>query len=224
MSKHRKTTARTILLEHTSRVIAGLAIGTGVLIVGSHVIPASAHVSVQASDFRHVEDEGVHFSGKDRVQIDAAVARSAAIAAHRADRSRRAKIEAERPRWSLPLYSSIVSPFGYRWGRFHSGVDFAAGIGTPVHAAGDGVVTYPGDGTAGYGIVMVIAHPDGASTWYCHLNGTVARVGQRVKAGDVIGYSGATGNVTGPHLHFEVRFANTPVDPVPWLRHHGLSV
>lgn len=140
----------------------------------------------------------------------------------RASRARRARLEAMRPKWATPTWQSLTSPFGYRWGGFHPGVDFTGATGTPVFAAGDGWIVTP-VGTAGYGNVIAIAHPDGATTWYAHLSRIIVGSGH-VQAGQLIGLVGATGHVTGPHLHFEVRYHNTPVDPVPWLRGHGVRV
>lgn len=144
------------------------------------------------------------------------------LAADRASRAHRIQLEALRPRWVRPTWLPFTSPFGPRWGGFHSGIDFTGPIGTPVFAAGDGWVVTP-VGTSGYGNVVAIAHPDGATTWYCHLSQILA-TGGHVQAGQIIGLVGNTGYVTGPHLHFEVRYNNTPIDPVPWLRGHGVAV
>lgn len=224
MSLHRKRHSISSITASSTRVVAGLALGAGVLAAGLHMVPAHASSeSLSAAGFRHIEDEGNRPNGFDRLQVNKVLAKERLVAAQRADRAKRAKLEAERPKWVRPVNSGVSSPFGIRWGRMHSGIDFVAGIGTPVHAAGDGVVTYPHD-AAGYGILLNVAHPDGATTWYCHLSKTLVTPGQKVKAGDIIGYSGATGNVTGPHLHFEVRFGGRAVDPLPWLRGHGVRI
>jgi len=114
----------------------------------------------------------------------------------------------------------ITSGFGPRlhpllgYGRMHRGVDFGAAIGTPVLAAGDGVVAATG-WSGGYGRRIVLRHPDGAETLYGHLSREAPALlpGGRVAQGQVIGWTGATGQATGPHLHFEVRLRGVAVDP-----------
>ncbi len=103
----------------------------------------------------------------------------------------------------------------------HSGIDFPVSEGTPVMAATDGTVTTKYD--VSFGNMAVVTAPDGTETWYCHLSSTKIRGGQ-VKAGDTIGYSGTSGNSTGPHLHFEVHpGGGDAIDPLPWLRGKGLD-
>lgn len=104
------------------------------------------------------------------------------------------------------------------WSRgWHTGLDFANSTGTPIFAAKDGVVTQSGWGGA-YGNLIVIQHDDGTTTWYAHNSQMFVSPGQRVSAGDHIAAMGATGNVTGPHLHFEVRDSSDNfLDPAAWL-------
>ncbi len=94
---------------------------------------------------------------------------------------------------------------------FHDGIDIANSSGTPVHAAGDGVVAL--SGYSGGSLVIVIGHSGNFATFYGHLSRSVVHGGQRVHNGQVIGYMGMTGNATGPHLHFEVERGDTPVNP-----------
>jgi murein DD-endopeptidase MepM/ murein hydrolase activator NlpD len=101
-------------------------------------------------------------------------------------------------------------------GGFHAGIDLADPTGTPIHAAADGIA-YPLPDYEFYGNHVLIQHPGGLSTVYGHMVRMNVAWGQRVKAGDVVGWVGSTGNSTGPHLHFEVRFAGIPVDPAPYL-------
>jgi len=98
----------------------------------------------------------------------------------------------------------------------HTGQDFGAGVGVPVLAAADGVVIFTGNGGP-YGNLTEIQHPDGVQSWYAHQSKIKVKTGQHVLAGQVIGAVGATGNVTGPHLHFEIRVGGQPTDPNPWL-------
>ena len=109
-----------------------------------------------------------------------------------------------------------TSPFGPRGGRNHDGVDLAAPTGTPVHAAACGVVTTIGQ-QSGYGNIVCIDHGSGFTTCYAHLSRFSAHQGEQVHAGDVIGYVGATGDATGPHLHFETRVNGQARNPQPYL-------
>jgi murein DD-endopeptidase MepM/ murein hydrolase activator NlpD len=115
---------------------------------------------------------------------------------------------------SWPLESvTVTSRFGKRGKEFHEGIDLAAKKGTPVHSAQSGVVIYAGQRIRGYGKLVVIRHVPGLSTVYAHNSKLMVIVGQKVHEGQIIAYSGATGRVTGPHLHFEVRRGTSAVDP-----------
>jgi murein DD-endopeptidase MepM/ murein hydrolase activator NlpD len=96
----------------------------------------------------------------------------------------------------------------------HLGVDIAAKVGTPIHAAADGIVVYANDEMKGYGNIMMIVHPDGAVTSYAHCSKLLVKPGQQVHAGDVIGKVGSTGISKGPHLHFEYRQNGRPKNPM----------
>ncbi|MCU9954812.1 M23 family metallopeptidase [Burkholderia sp. BKH01] len=102
---------------------------------------------------------------------------------------------------------------------FHTGVDLAAPSGTPVAAAADGVVSFVGTDPGGYGRYVIVDHADGYSTYYAHLSAFAhgLKTGETVKQGQRLGSVGMTGAATGPHLHFEVRVANDPVDPLVTL-------
>jgi murein DD-endopeptidase MepM/ murein hydrolase activator NlpD len=117
---------------------------------------------------------------------------------------------------------SISSGFGYRRDPFnghaamHAGLDFRAPYGAPIHAAADGTVSFVGT-KSGYGNVVEVSHGNGMITRYAHMSRFASRVGQDVKAGDVIGRIGNSGRSTGPHLHFEVRINGNAVNPRPFL-------
>jgi murein DD-endopeptidase MepM/ murein hydrolase activator NlpD len=126
--------------------------------------------------------------------------------------------------WVLPLRSyTLSSPFGPRWGRMHTGYDLAAPYGTQYRAAARGKVVLA-DYYGGYGNCIIIDHGEGVSTVYGHSSSIQVKVGQVVEAGDVIGRVGNTGHSFGPHLHFEVRTDNTPINPVPWMQAHGVDI
>lgn len=124
--------------------------------------------------------------------------------------------------WPCPQNQGITSYFGWRsipelgLNDFHTGLDFAANVGTPVYAACSGTVTVAGMFKIG-GNMIRIATGTGLDTLYAHLSGFAVTVGQHVEAGQLIGYVGATGMVTGPHLHFEVQINGTSVDPMQYL-------
>lgn len=114
---------------------------------------------------------------------------------------------------------------GGRWADCHTGLDFAANPGTPVRAIAAGEVVSIGDGGA-YGNLMKIQHEGGTQSWYAHLpspSSFPVREGDVVAAGQVVAAVGATGNVTGPHLHLEIREGGRPVDPERWFDARGLS-
>jgi murein DD-endopeptidase MepM/ murein hydrolase activator NlpD len=119
---------------------------------------------------------------------------------------------------SPPLDTEPGDRFGPRGARFHTGTDYSAPPGTPVHAAGAGDVTYAGPLAGGWGNVVMIAHGSGVRTMYAHLSAVRAKVGSRVEAGEAIGLVGSTGEASGPHLHFEVRVRGAAVDPLTALR------
>jgi murein DD-endopeptidase MepM/ murein hydrolase activator NlpD len=115
-----------------------------------------------------------------------------------------------------PVNGPVVSPFGYRWGRLHAGIDIAVPYGTPIHAAAAGTVVLAGWVT-GYGNYTCIDHGGGMATCYAHQSAFAVSQGASVAQGQVIGYVGCTGHCFGPHLHFEVRINGTPVDPLGYL-------
>jgi murein DD-endopeptidase MepM/ murein hydrolase activator NlpD len=127
-------------------------------------------------------------------------------------------------KWVLPLVHYVkTSGFGYRWGSLHAGEDFAAPIGTPVRAISSGIVVFAGV-ESGYGNKVEIRHWDGTVSWYGHLSRIDVKIGERVDPAEVIGAVGSTGFSTGPHLHLEIHpDGKGPVDPLPWLRAHGLK-
>ncbi|RZU52051.1 murein DD-endopeptidase MepM/ murein hydrolase activator NlpD [Krasilnikovia cinnamomea] len=128
--------------------------------------------------------------------------------------------------WVNPMPgATTTSCFGERWGRMHEGVDLAAPDGTPIRAAGAGLVVTAGP-AEGYGNAVLIDHGNGYLTHYGHMSKITVKAGQRVKAGDQIGNEGSTGHSTGPHLHFEVhegRYKN-PVEPTAWMRQRGVDI
>jgi murein DD-endopeptidase MepM/ murein hydrolase activator NlpD len=122
-----------------------------------------------------------------------------------------------------PVLGHITDGFGLRLdpfsgeGAVHTGVDIASDYGAPVHATADGIVI-TAENHAGYGRLVVIDHGFGITTWYAHLSSFSAIPGARIKRGEVLGYTGISGRSTGPHVHYEVRLNNMPVNPSRYLR------
>jgi Peptidase family M23/Putative peptidoglycan binding domain len=135
-------------------------------------------------------------------------------------RGRRASVS---PTGPVAFLRPVPGPLGDRFGapraggRRHQGVDFPVWYGTRVGAAGVGTTIFAGQNYGGYGNLVVIQHRLGYTTWYAHLASITTWVGEHVVGGTRIGYVGSTGYSTGPHLHFEVRRYNTPIDPEPLL-------
>jgi murein DD-endopeptidase MepM/ murein hydrolase activator NlpD len=118
-----------------------------------------------------------------------------------------------------PLRLPVGDPFGPRaGGRFHTGIDLPAPTGTPVHAAARGRVSWAAYMPGGWGNLVVVADGHGVRTLYAHLSRISVHVGERVAVGSLLGLVGATGDATGPHLHFQVNVRGAAVDPVPALR------
>lgn len=134
----------------------------------------------------------------------------------------------EPPSWVAPVTDyRLTGRFGAGsslWSRAHTGLDLATASGAPIRSVADGVVTSAAyDGAYGYKTVVELK--DGTEIWYCHQSSLEAGTGDRLDAGDVLGYVGTSGNVTGPHLHLEVRpGGGDPVDPYTALAAEGLRL
>ena len=162
-----------------------------------------------------------------RAERDDAQAAAAQVQADADAAAVAAAAEAARPKVVLPVQGArISSGFGYRWGTLHAGVDFAAPLGTPEYAAMDGVVVRAG-AASGFGLAVYILHENGDVTVYGHMDEILVEPGQYVEAGETIALLGNRGQSTGPHLHFEVHVGGmdgTKIDPVGWLRDHGIAI
>jgi len=129
--------------------------------------------------------------------------------------------------WVLPVSNyDITATFGSGgslWSSDHTGLDFAAAYGSPVVSVARGVVTEAAYAGA-YGNRVIVTHPDGTETWYCHMDSFAVSEGESVEAGSQVGAVGMSGNTTGPHLHLEVRPSpDVPVDPYSVLTAHGVT-
>lgn len=127
-----------------------------------------------------------------------------------------------------PVQGKLTSNYGYRVHpvyrrrEFHSGIDIAVPMGSPVYASESGVVIYSG-WSKGYGNLVIIKHRDNKSTYYGHNLELLVKEGERVNQGKIIAFSGNTGISTGPHLHFEIRVNGRTVDPMKYLNKHYLN-
>ncbi|MER5598749.1 M23 family metallopeptidase [Streptomyces sp. NPDC002265] len=242
--KHRRPSR----MKRTSAHAAGIAALATTGVVGSLAAPAlAAENSVeqtgltpvvtlgdQAAEQVDAQAAAQQQAAAEQLAEEIAHAKAAARAAAARKAEERAAREAERKRLNTfvsPITGSYVST-GYLassslWSSgSHTGIDFHANTGTTVHAVGYGTVVDAGWGGA-YGNQIVIKMDDGTYTQYGHLSSIGVSVGQRVVTGQQIGLSGATGNVTGAHLHFEARTTaeyGSDIDPVAYLRSHGVNV
>ncbi|MGV9501434.1 M23 family metallopeptidase [Streptomyces sp. NPDC003642] len=194
-------------------------------------IDAQAVAQKQAAEMAAAKEKAEQ-AARERAAEAAKKAKEAAEKAREA--KERAAREAERKRLNSfvsPIPGSYVST-GYKAGGAvwssgsHTGIDFHAATGTSVHAVGAGTVVEAGWGGA-YGNQVVIKMNDGTYTQYGHLSSVGVSVGQQVTPGQQIGLSGATGNVTGAHLHFEARTSpeyGSDMDPLAYLRSHGVNL
>ncbi|MEU1480442.1 M23 family metallopeptidase [Streptomyces sp. NPDC001668] len=242
--KHRRPSR----IKRTTARAAGVAALATTGVIGTIAAPAlAADNSVEQTGLMPVVSVGDSLAdqldAQAEAQAEAAAQKKAAAEAKRKAEARakeireakeRAAREAERKRLNAfvaPISGSYIST-GYKSGGSlwssgsHTGVDFHAASGTSVHAVGRGTVVEAGWGGS-YGNNIVIRMADGTYTQYGHLSSIGVSVGQSVTPGQQIGLSGATGNVTGPHLHFEARTTpeyGSDIDPVAYLRSHGVNV
>ncbi|MEU1147180.1 peptidoglycan DD-metalloendopeptidase family protein [Streptomyces sp. NPDC005863] len=174
-----------------------------------------ANLSADAGDF-------ADRASRTQERIDLKAQKVAAQKKAAADAARKERL---RPKFSLPVKQRGLSAYygqaGVNWMSAHSGIDFPVSYGTQVSAATDGTVSTKWN--SAYGNMAIVTAKDGTETWYCHLSSHKISSGP-VKAGEVIAFSGNSGNSTGPHLHFEVRpGGGSAIDPLPWLRSHDLD-
>ncbi|MDN3296467.1 M23 family metallopeptidase [Streptomyces ficellus] len=180
---------------------------------------AAAQAKAQQSAAEKAAEKAAEQAAEEKAKAEAA-------AAAKAEAARLAKLAGS---WSLPTSSyTITSTYGQAgsmWSSgYHTGLDLAAPTGTPAKAVHGGTIKSAGwSGAYGYRIVLELE--DGTEVWYCHLSSMTVGAGQKVATGETIGRVGATGNVTGPHLHLEVHTAGGGgIDPMAWLRGKGLTV
>ncbi|MET7679589.1 M23 family metallopeptidase [Streptomyces sp. NPDC005423] len=187
---------------------------------GTSQATVEAAVAQQADDAAAKAEQAAAKKAAGAKQAAEAAAKKKAEAAHLAELAKQ---------YQLPVVSyTLTGTFGQAgtmWASgYHTGLDFAAPTGTLIKAIHSGTVTEAG-WAGSYGYRTIITLDDGTELWFCHQSSISVSVGQKVGTGDVIGRVGATGNVTGPHLHLEVHLngSSTASDPMTWLRGKGLN-
>jgi murein DD-endopeptidase MepM/ murein hydrolase activator NlpD len=193
-------------LANASDASAAFALGGDAPAGAPELVPAAHYTDASAEVQKLTDSANVT---QDRLDREAAAARAAAE-------------EAARPKTCLPANGRFTSGFGARWGTQHLGIDIANSIGTPIYAASDGTVIDAGP-ASGFGLWVRIQLADGTIQVYGHMNSFSVKEGQKVKCGQEIAEIGARGQVTGPHLHFEVWQNGTKkIDPRAWLAQRGV--
>ena len=201
--------------------LAGAALGAAAAVASTVFIPATvaAASSPQAPLIIQQPLAGMRDPDDQRARIADALAE--AVTRH-TDRMAAIDRAAREHATVAPTTGVFTSGFGPRWGAFHSGIDIAAPVYTPIYAVRSGVVEQAG-AASGYGQWVTVRHDDGARSVYGHVETIDVAPGQRVIAGDKIAGMGNRGFSTGPHLHFEyMPDGVTPIDPLGWLRANGV--
>lgn len=198
-------------------IASGRADAAGRLTAARHVPSVTSAIS--ATSATTTSGDALANQAEVALALRALTASSDSGTSHRASRS---TTRAPLHRWVRPNAGPLSSPFGYRWGRLHEGIDLAGPYGSPIVAATDGCITYAG-AEQGYGEVIKITDWDGSQAVYGHMSAFVRRSGC-VKAGDVIARVGSAGDATGAHLHFGLYLNGAPINPIPYLAKRGLSI
>ncbi|GGM97796.1 hypothetical protein GCM10009721_25920 [Terrabacter tumescens] len=156
----------------------------------------------------------------------AAAQKAKAAAAAKAKQAAAARALARAHRWVSPVAGyTLTSGFGFRWGKMHPAQDLACPVGSPVHSLSSGTVIFAGWSNEGYGNFVKIRYWDGTVSWMAHNSRLLVSVGETVTPGQVVAYSGSTGNSTGPHVHLEIHPDDgAAVAPITWLAKHGVML
>ncbi|MFT4125713.1 MAG: M23 family metallopeptidase [Gordonia sp. (in: high G+C Gram-positive bacteria)] len=196
--------------------------------INPEVAPAAA-VGGAAAD---IPDTGPGIAPASTAEADTSMYAEQLAAGEQLRKEEAARVAAaSRPLFAPPIDfrhpgCAFTSLFASRWGSFHSGIDLACPLGTPIHAVTDGVVIAAGP-ASGFGNWVQVRAADGTVTMYGHMasSGVLVQKGQHVIAGQTIALVGSEGFSTGPHLHFEVwKHGVTKIDPAPWLAHNGIRL
>ncbi|MDX6197109.1 MAG: hypothetical protein QOJ79_260 [Actinomycetota bacterium] len=201
----------------------GAALGGLALLPRTVAAPIAVTAAAETSPVVIVDQQTIVSNRRDLSLLDSP-SDDGSRAPSRASRSRRVVPPAKHlPEYVRPGVGHLTSGFKWRWGRMHTGIDLAGPYGSDVRAVTKGEVI-EADRESGYGNIVKLRHLDGTVTYYAHLSRILVSVGESVTAGQVIAKEGDTGHSTGPHLHFEVRINDVPINPIPWLAKHGIFI
>jgi murein DD-endopeptidase MepM/ murein hydrolase activator NlpD len=207
---------------------AVLLLSVGAALGGLAVLPQTGHAPVAitaaaaSSPVVIAEQQTIVSNQRDLSLLDGPPT-TASRQPVRASRTRRVAPPVKHlPEFVRPGVGHLTSGFKWRWGRMHTGIDLAGPYGSPIRAVTAGEVIEAGR-ESGYGFIVKIRHADGTVTYYAHMSKILVYSGH-VVAGQEIGKEGNTGHSTGPHLHFEVRIGDRPINPIPWLAKRGIFV
>ncbi|GAA2496578.1 M23 family metallopeptidase [Terrabacter carboxydivorans] len=183
------------------------------LIVGASQTATQTAAEAQAAAVKAAADQ-------------AAAKQAKAAAAAQAKRAAAARALAQAHRWVSPVAGyTLTSGFGFRWGKMHPAQDLACPVGSAVHSLSSGTVIFAGWSNEGYGNFVKIRYWDGTVSWMAHNSRLLVSVGEEVSPGQIVAYSGSTGNSTGPHVHLEIHPGDgTAVPPIPWLAKRGVML
>ncbi|WP_431931917.1 M23 family metallopeptidase [Micromonospora sp. RP3T] len=237
-ARHRRTGRRTAYLVTGALALLGLGLGGVLVATDDSPAPAPAAVDFDARARAEAADRADRSARESLRPVTPSATPASPSPSPSATSPKPTKTvppkpkptkkkAAPKPSWVIPMQGAdITSCFGPRWGALHAGIDFAMPDGTPIRAAASGTVVKAGDVGDGYGNSVFVDHHNGYLTHYAHQSRLLVDVGDEVKAGQVIGYEGATGDATGPHLHFEVHQGAmwNQIDPAPFLRARGVDV
>ncbi|GHH50986.1 M23 family metallopeptidase [Streptomyces candidus] len=231
---------RSVVGEDPSLILPGMKLSIGAKAPGGSPAPAAAPAEKKAAPTERKAERTTERKAERSAERKAAKAEKRTEQSRERTEQRAAKSERRTERqsqntgsrsgFSAPVPSGVSTPYrasGGSWSSgYHTGVDFRASSGTSVKAVSAGTVVSAGWGGS-YGNEVVIRHNDGRFSQYAHLSALNVRSGQSVSGGQQIGYSGSTGNSTGPHLHFEIRTGpgyGSDIDPLAYLRSNGVSI
>ncbi|GAB3880484.1 M23 family metallopeptidase [Terrabacter terrigena] len=182
------------------------------------IVDATASASSAAAQAQAAADKAA--------AAQAAAVKAKAEAAAKAKREAAERALARAHRWVSPVSGyTLTSGFGWRWGKMHPAQDLACPVGTSVRALSSGTVIFAGWSNEGYGNFVKIRHWDGTVSWMAHNSRLLVSVGEEVAPGQLVAYSGSTGNSTGPHVHLEIHPDDgAAVAPRTWLADHGVNL
>jgi len=193
-----KTTVKTTAKVAYGTAKLGTKVAIGTVAVAGGLVKDFAYYAAKKAFYEKHHDGGNHHAGSVKRVIG----------------RRYPKLPDYKGEWRWPLGAGIVSSeFGHRWKKQHEGIDIAADEGEPVYASAAGKVLYSDNRMRGYGNVIILRHDSQITTLYAHNQKLNVRLGEQVEQGQVIALLGNTGASTGPHVHFEMRRANTALDP-----------